>query len=66
MPLYEYECPTCGHRCDRLQRLDAPAPVCPKCPATQAEPPTMTRRISLASFHLKGSGWAFDGYKGQG
>jgi putative FmdB family regulatory protein len=64
MPLYEYRCPSCGHECERLQRLDAPAPPCPKCPTdTDQEPEAMIRRISVSSFQLKGSGWAFDGYK---
>jgi len=32
MPVYEYECDSCGHRFDRLQKVDDP-PVkrCPRC-----------------------------------
>lgn len=64
MPLYEYQCPTCGHCCERLQRYDAPAPACPQCSANKDEPPpSMTRKISVSSFQLKGTGWAFDGYR---
>lgn len=32
MPTYEYECGTCGHRFERLQRMsDAPVKRCPEC-----------------------------------
>ena len=62
MPLFEYECPTCGHRCELLQRHDAPAPDCSPCTDNTDPPPTMARQISRSSFRLKGSGWAFDGY----
>ena len=30
MPLYEYECRSCGHRFEALVRNDAPPP-CPEC-----------------------------------
>ena len=60
MPIYEYNCELCGHHCERIQKHDDPPPACPKC--NHDDPPTMKRRVSLASFRLKGSGWAFDGY----
>ena len=62
MPIYEYTCHACDYTCERLQKHDDPPPVCPPCSKDNDDPPKMIRRISLASFHLKGSGWSFDGY----
>ena len=32
MPIYEYECKTCGHRFEELQNIhDAPVKTCPEC-----------------------------------
>ncbi len=32
MPTYEYECTSCGHRFERLQKItDDPIKTCPKC-----------------------------------
>ncbi|MCB9507237.1 MAG: zinc ribbon domain-containing protein [Myxococcales bacterium] len=59
MPIYEYRCAACGHDFDRLQRVGADAPSCPSCGATET-----SRRVSLGSFQLKGSGWYASDYKG--
>jgi putative FmdB family regulatory protein len=53
MPIYEFECASCGHRFDRLQKLSDDDPtVCPSCGA-----PQLKRRVSAPSFRLAGSGW---------
>ena len=53
MPIYEYECKSCGHRLERLQRMNDPALTdCPAC--NQSE---LKRLVSAAAFRLKGSGW---------
>lgn len=53
MPIYEYECTSCGHRVEQMQRMSDPAlKTCPAC-AEDA----MKRLISQTSFVLKGSGW---------
>lgn len=60
MPIYAYECGTCGSRFDRMLRLaerDAPQ-TCPKCEATPA-----TRRVAGGHFELRGGGWFKDGYQ---
>lgn len=60
MPIYEYECGTCGNRFDRMLRLaerDAPQ-TCPKCETAPA-----TRRIAGGHFELRGGGWFKDGYQ---
>ena len=38
MPLYEYHCPTCNHRFDKLQPMSAAGADCPRCeqPAKRA------------------------------
>jgi putative FmdB family regulatory protein len=56
MPVYEYQCNTCGERFELLTRFDAPYPACPKCGAD------VRRLVSAAAFHLKGSGWYKDHY----
>ena len=38
MPLYEYQCDTCGHRFEVIQKFsDAPIEVCPKCGGAGSE-----------------------------
>jgi putative FmdB family regulatory protein len=57
MPIYEYECPTCGERFERLVKLSAPIPECPACHGNEVR-----KRVSVAAFVLKGSGWYKDHY----
>src|SRR5512146_1826113 len=53
MPIYEFECLTCGDRFDRLQKLSDPDPdACPHCGAS-----SVRRRLTAPSFRLAGSGW---------
>lgn len=53
MPIYEYECHSCGHRLEAIQKMsDAPLTDCPEC--AQA---TLKKRISAAGFRLSGGGW---------
>jgi putative FmdB family regulatory protein len=53
MPIYEYQCKQCGHRADKLQKMDdAPFTQCPACQQDGFE-----RLVSAAGFQLKGSGW---------
>lgn len=53
MPIYEFECLSCGHRFDRLQKLSDPDPSdCPSCGAPQVK-----RAVTAAAFRLKGGGW---------
>ena len=58
MPIYEYKCERCGQQFELLQRFDDPPRVeCSFC-GGEAE-----RIISLANFHLKGTGWYATDYK---
>ncbi len=53
MPIYEYQCQTCAHQMEALQKLsDEPLVDCPAC--GQA---SLKKKISAAGFRLKGSGW---------
>ena len=62
MPIYEFECSTCGNRFDRLQKLSDPDPeICPECGK-----PTVKRRVTAPSFRLAGSGWYETDFKKDG
>ncbi len=53
MPIYEYQCQSCGHEHEALQKLNAePLIVCPAC-----SKPELMKKISAAGFRLKGGGW---------
>jgi putative FmdB family regulatory protein len=60
MPIYEYDCQTCG-TFEVSQKMSEPAltthPACGR---------PVERRISLTSFALKGGGWYSDGYASTG
>src|SRR6185295_18155838 len=52
MPLYEYECGSCGERFERIQKFsDPPLETCPNCGGL------LRKLVSSPAFHLKGSGW---------
>ena len=53
MPIYEYECRSCSHHFDTIQKFsDAPLLDCPSC-----QQPQLQKVISASSFQLKGTGW---------
>ncbi len=53
MPIYEYQCESCGAHLEKLQKISDPAlTVCPEC--NQA---SLKKMISATSFRLKGTGW---------
>ena len=62
MPIYEYKCENCGHEFEEMLHFsERDNPINDPCPF-----PTCTGKVhlkmSLGSFHLKGSGWYKDGY----
>jgi putative FmdB family regulatory protein len=62
MPIYAFECASCGHQFDRLQRLSDPDPtVCPDCGAEQVR-----RQLTAPSFRLAGAGWYETDFKKDG
>ena len=54
MPIYEYSCPTCGHKFEKLQSMSATGADCPHC-----EQPAK-RAISVFAAVSKGDGFASD------
>ncbi|MCI0653823.1 MAG: zinc ribbon domain-containing protein [Methylococcaceae bacterium] len=53
MPIYEYQCESCGHKFEAIQRIsEASLRDCPEC-----HKPELKKLISAAGFRLKGGGW---------
>lgn len=53
MPIYAYQCQTCGHQLEALQKMsDAALTDCPQC-----QTPNLKKQVSAAAFRLGGSGW---------
>lgn len=57
MPIYEYQCTTCGDVEEVLQKFsDKPLKKCRHCSGK------VQKLISNSSFHLKGTGWYVTDY----
>src|ERR1700689_3313769 len=53
MPFYEYQCSSCGHTLEAMQKItDAPLKKCPHCGK-----PQLQKLMSAPVFRLKGGGW---------
>ena len=53
MPFYEYQCASCGHYFEAMQKItDAPLRKCPDCGKS-----ALKKLLSAPVFRLKGSGW---------
>ncbi|MBE0508601.1 MAG: zinc ribbon domain-containing protein [Marinospirillum sp.] len=62
MPIYEYQCQSCGHELEIMHKMsDAPPVDCPSCNEA-----ALTRRISAAGFRLAGGGWYETDFKSGG
>ena len=62
MPIYEYRCAACGHKLETLQKFnEAPLSDCPVCGKS-----SLAKLVSVAGFHLKGSGWYATDFKHSG
>lgn len=61
MPLYEYQCDTCGHRFEAIQKFsDPPLEQCAKCGAP------IRKLQSAPAFQFKGAGWYVTDYAKKG
>ena len=61
MPLYEYECETCGKRFERIQKFsDPPVAECPTCGGP------VKKLVSSPAIQFKGSGWYITDYSQKG
>ncbi len=59
MPIYEYQCKSCGHQFEKLQKMSEDNLIdCPDC-----HKPELKKLISASSFQLKGSGWYASDFK---
>jgi len=53
MPFYEYQCDSCGHHLEAMQKVsDRPLKKCPHCGK-----PQLQKLMSAPVFRLKGGGW---------
>lgn len=53
MPIYEYQCQSCEHEFEALQKMSDP--LLTDCPACQEQ--ALRKKVSAAAFRLKGGGW---------
>jgi putative FmdB family regulatory protein len=59
MPVYEYQCHSCGLVFEAMQKFsDAPLSACKSCGGA------VSKLISHTAFSLKGGGWYQQGYGG--
>lgn len=57
MPLYEYQCESCEHRFEKIQKYTDPAPdACPKCGGA------VRKLASSPAIQFKGTGWYITDY----
>ncbi len=62
MPIYGFECGSCGHQFDRLQKMSDPDPsTCPSCGVE-----AVGRQLTAPSFRLAGGGWYETDFKKDG
>lgn len=62
MPIYEYQCTTCHHIFDVMQKMSDPLiKTCPLCAKD-----TVKRLMSAGGFQLKGTGWYVTDFKDKG
>ena len=53
MPIYEYQCQSCGHSLEKLQKIsDSPLVDCPAC-----QKPELKKQVTAGAFRLSGTGW---------
>jgi len=61
MPIYEYQCKSCGHEFETMQKLsDDPLKECPACGDLE-----LAKLVSAAGFRLKGGGWYETDFKAE-
>lgn len=59
MPIYEYQCASCGHQTEVFQTMkEGPLTDCPEC-----HQKTLNKLISASGFQLKGTGWYVTDYR---
>ena len=62
MPIYDYQCSSCGHKAEVMRKVSAASvEACPKCAQE-----TFSKQLSAPSFQLNGTGWYATDFKGSG
>jgi putative FmdB family regulatory protein len=62
MPIYEYQCSSCGHHLEAFQKMtETPLTECPACHQS-----SLAKLVSAAGFQLKGTGWYATDFKDKG
>lgn len=62
MPIYEYQCPSCGHQFETMQKIsEAVLTKCPECGKKK-----LRKLVSAVAFRLKGGGWYETDFKSGG
>ena len=60
MPIYDFQCTSCGHKAEVMRKISAPnVDICPACAKE-----TFAKQVSAPSFQLTGSGWYATDFKG--
>jgi len=59
VPIYEFDCDTCGKRTEAIQRVgERPLKICPHCGGK------LKKAFSAPAIQFKGSGWYVNDYAG--
>ena len=59
MPIYDFQCTSCGHKLELLRKIsDASTTTCPNC-----NQETFNKMLSAPNFQLSGSGWYATDFK---
>ena len=59
MPIYDFQCTSCGHKLELLRKISDPSTTtCPNC-----NQETFSKMLSAPSFQLSGSGWYATDFK---
>lgn len=62
MPIYDYQCSSCGFRKEVMRKISDPVLTdCPECGKA-----TFAKQLSAPSFQLTGSGWYATDFKNNG
>lgn len=62
MPIYDYQCSSCGHKDELMRKISAASTeACPSCGAE-----TFSKQLSAPSFQLNGTGWYATDFKNSG
>ena len=60
MPIYDYQCTSCGFKKEVMRKVSEPSlTVCPDCTED-----TFAKQVSAPAFQLNGTGWYATDFKG--